>query len=134
MKSLTDPFTPEEMAAIRQRARNDEPGIAGFWAWATRFLARLPFAEDAAAAWFAVADPATPARVRFILGAALANLILPLDAVPDLVPGLGFTDDAAVLAAAILSVRESILPAHRIAAHRALAALRGEAAAAPFRR
>ena len=38
--------------------------------------------------------------------AALAYLVAPFDAVPDLVPGAGLLDDAAVLAAAVAAVRK----------------------------
>jgi uncharacterized membrane protein YkvA (DUF1232 family) len=39
--------------------------------------------------------------------------VLPLDAIPDVLPVIGFTDDAAVLATAIRLVAGSITPAHR---------------------
>jgi uncharacterized membrane protein YkvA (DUF1232 family) len=40
--------------------------------------------------------------------------------VPDMLPLIGFTDDAAVLATAIKLVASNITPAHRAAARRAL--------------
>ncbi|HJQ56733.1 MAG TPA: YkvA family protein [Vineibacter sp.] len=79
---------------------------------------RIPFAEDAVAAWLCTRDPATPSRVRFTLLAALAYFILPFDAVPDIVAGLGFTDDAAVLLAALKVVGGHITEAHRARARR----------------
>ncbi|HUN13022.1 MAG TPA: YkvA family protein, partial [Rhabdaerophilum sp.] len=86
-----------------------------------RKLARqLPFAEDVLAAYHCVRDPATSFRVRFTLLAALAYFVMPIDAVPDFMPVLGFTDDAAVIAAAIASVRGAILPEHRERARRSL--------------
>lgn len=53
----------------------------------------------------------------------MAYFILPFDFVPDMLPVLGFTDDAAVLATAIRMVASHILPEHREAARAAL--LRG---------
>jgi uncharacterized membrane protein YkvA (DUF1232 family) len=47
--------------------------------------------------------------------------VLPFDAIPDVLPVIGFTDDAAVLATAIRLVAGSITPAHRAAARAALA-------------
>ena len=45
---------------------------------------------------------------------------------PDLLPALGFTDDAAVLAATLQLVAAYVLPEHREAARRALENLEGQ--------
>ena len=58
---------------------------------------------------------------------ALAYFVLPADAVPDVLPLVGYTDDAAVLAAAIKFVTSHITPDHREAARRTLARMRDEA-------
>ena len=63
----------------------------------------------------------TPHAVRAILLAALAYFILPFDIIPDFIAGLGYTDDATILLAAIGMVRAHITPVHREAARRALA-------------
>ncbi len=49
-------------------------------------------------------DPETPLWVKGMCAAALGYLILPTDAVTDLVPVLGYSDDLAVLAAAIAAI------------------------------
>ena len=54
-----------------------------------------------------------------VLLAALAYFVLPFDFIPDMLPMLGFTDDAAVLAAAIKMVAAHITSEHREAARRA---------------
>jgi uncharacterized membrane protein YkvA (DUF1232 family) len=64
--------------------------------------------------------------VRAVLIGALAYFVLPFDAIPDFVAGIGFTDDATVLLAAIALVRSHITADHREAARRILA---GEAPA-----
>ena len=58
-------------------------------------------ALEAAKAWHVAQDPATPAQVKGLLYGALAYLALPIDAVPDVVPLVGFTDDLAALGAAL---------------------------------
>ncbi len=93
---------------------------AGFWDKLRRTLGRIPFAEDAVAAYFCATDPTTPFRVKAILMGALAYFILPTDMIPDFIAGLGFTDDAAVLAAAIRSVLPHVKPRHRDRARAAL--------------
>ena len=50
--------------------------------------------------------PAISRRTRLLGIGALLYLIAPLDAVADWIPGLGYLDDAAVLAAFVASVRE----------------------------
>jgi uncharacterized membrane protein YkvA (DUF1232 family) len=52
---------------------------------------------------------------------ALAYFILPTDAIPDILALVGFTDDMAVLAAAIAAVGANVTPAHRQAAKTTLA-------------
>lgn len=53
-----------------------------------------------------VTHPALSRRTRVLGIGALLYLIAPLDAAPDWIPGLGLLDDAAVLTAFVLSVRE----------------------------
>ena len=66
-------------------------------------------------------DRATPRHVQAALIGALAYFVLPFDFIPDMLPVLGYTDDAAVLATAIKLVASHIRPEHRDAAKRALA-------------
>jgi uncharacterized membrane protein YkvA (DUF1232 family) len=80
----------------------------------------VPFAEDAVAIYYCALDRATPIHVRGAIMAALAYFILPVDTLPDFMPVLGFTDDAAVLAATLKLVAVHVRDEHRRAARRAL--------------
>lgn len=91
------------------------------WPKLKRALARVPFAEDLLAAYYCAFDRDTPRHVQAALIAALAYFVVPLDAIPDLMPALGFADDAAVLATAIRMVASHVTERHRTAAKRALA-------------
>lgn len=91
-----------------------------FWKKLVRVVARITFAEDLVAAFYCAVDAATPTYVRATLLGALAYFVLPIDAVPDVIVVLGFTDDAAVLAAAITAVGRHIRPEHREAARKRL--------------
>lgn len=106
---------PKEAAEKEARVR------ARFWPTVKKALKVIPFIDEVVAAYYAMLDPATPARPRLILIAALAYFVSPLDFVPDIIFGLGFLDDASVLAAAFAAVRGSIKEEHREAARRALA-------------
>jgi uncharacterized membrane protein YkvA (DUF1232 family) len=107
------PFTKAEMDAIRAATRDGGPLRDDFWAKLKRAGRRLPFVEDLLAAYFCATDPVTPKRVKLVLAGALAYFILPADAVPDLLPLLGFADDAAMLAAALAQVADAITDSHR---------------------
>jgi len=91
-----------------------------FWLKLKRVVAKLPFAEDLLAAYYCAFDKETPRHVQAALLGAIAYFILPFDFIPDMLPVLGFTDDAAVLATAIRLVANHITPEHRDAARAAL--------------
>ena len=85
-----------------------------------RVAGRIPFADDLASSYYCAVDPETPMKVKMVLFAALGYFVLPVDAIPDVVTGLGFTDDATVLATALGIVGAHINDSHRIAARRLL--------------
>ena len=105
----------------RQAARDEARVRRGFWSKVKRVAARLPFAEDLLSAYYCAFDRATPIQVKAALLGALAYFVLPFDFVPDVLPVLGFADDAAVLATALRLVASHIRPEHREAARQALA-------------
>ena len=85
----------------------------GLWTKMRRAIGSIDFAREAVAAWYCARDPAPPARVKAILIGALAYFILPTDVIPDVLIGLGFTDDAAVFWAAWQAVSSHITEDHR---------------------
>src|SRR5881227_344790 len=91
-----------------------------FWIKFKQVVAKLPFAEDLLAAYYCAFDKQTPRHVQASLLGAIAYFILPFDFIPDVMPVLGFTDDAAVLATAIRMVASHITSEHREAARAAL--------------
>jgi uncharacterized membrane protein YkvA (DUF1232 family) len=91
-----------------------------FWIKLKRVASKLPFIEDLLAAYYCAFDRETPRHVQAALLGAIAYFILPFDFVPDMLPVLGFTDDAAVLATAIRLVAAHITNDHREAARAAL--------------
>ena len=58
--------------------------------------------------WFALQDPATPAWAWAVIIGALGYFISPIDAVPDLIPGVGYVDDAGVIASALAALATNI--------------------------
>ncbi|MFQ5985710.1 MAG: YkvA family protein [Alphaproteobacteria bacterium] len=111
-KDLSD-FDPAKLEA-------DEAFVTErFWDKVRATLGKVPFMEDALAAFYCATDAKTPLFVKAILFGALAYFITPMDVIPDFIAGLGFTDDAAVLAAAIAALRSHMRP-HHFAAARAI--------------
>jgi uncharacterized membrane protein YkvA (DUF1232 family) len=106
-----------------QRMEEERQVREAFWPKIARFAVNLPFAEQALAAWYCAFDRQTPASVRYTLMGALAYFVLPTDIVPDLLPLIGFADDASVLSAALVAVGANINETHRAAAREALARL-----------
>ena len=100
--------------------KNETYVRARFWLKLRRFIGRIPFTEELAAAYYCALDPATPVRVKAVLLAALAYFVLPTDLLPDFIAGLGFTDDATVLATAIGIVGGHIKDRHRTKARSTL--------------
>jgi uncharacterized membrane protein YkvA (DUF1232 family) len=100
-----------------QAGRRDEPTLQRrFWNTLGRYASGIPFAEDLLAAYYCAFDRETPHSVRAVLIGTLTYFVLPADAIPDILPVLGFTDDAAVLAGTIKYVTGHIKPVHRQAA------------------
>jgi uncharacterized membrane protein YkvA (DUF1232 family) len=113
-------------------AKDSESVRKRFWTKFKRVVTQLPFAEDLLAAYYCAFDKETPRHVQAALLGAIAYFVLPFDFIPDMMPVLGFTDDAAVLATAIRLVANHITPEHRDAARAALKrAVAPESAAKP---
>lgn len=106
-------FSAAEMKAMRRAARDESGVLTDFWSKIKRLGRNLPFAEDIVAAAYCASDPATPARVRFMILGGLAYFVLPFDGIPDFLPLVGFTDDAAVIGAVIAAVRMHMRAEHK---------------------
>ncbi|MEE9375177.1 MAG: YkvA family protein [Rhizobiaceae bacterium] len=91
-----------------------------FWPKFKKFAAQLPLAEDFAAAYYCATDKSTPLKVRGTLLAALAYFIMPIDLVPDILALVGFTDDIAVLTAALALVQNHVTDEHHEKARAAI--------------
>lgn len=123
---VVDPRQPLPVdRALVHLAENEAKVKRGFWDKVRRNLDRVPFLQEAIAAYYCARDPKTPLQVKAVLLAALAYFILPADLVPDIVAWFGFGDDAAVLFAAIQTVSPHIKDVHRNKARTRIAELSG---------
>jgi uncharacterized membrane protein YkvA (DUF1232 family) len=115
----------EEPRSARQQARDEATVRRGFWSKLKAVAASLPFVDQLLSAYYCAFDRDTPLHVKAALMGALAYFVLPIDIMPDVMPLLGYTDDAAVLATAVRMVAGHIKPEHRAAADAAIARLTG---------
>ncbi len=76
-------------------------------------IGKIPFSDDVTASFYCAMDGKSPAFVKAVLFGALAYFIMPADVIPDFIAGLGFTDDASVLIAAMATVKRHINEEHR---------------------
>ena len=81
----------------------NEYSDASFWEKITRFAKKAgrEVVEKALWLFFAAQRPETPAWAKAVIYSALAYFISPVDAVPDITPLVGYSDDLGMLAAAI---------------------------------
>lgn len=99
-----------------------------FWRKLGRFgrKAGRELVERALVLYYCLKDADTPAWARGVIVGALGYFVLPVDAIPDVMPFTGFADDFSVLAAALVSVAHHVKPEHRHRARRSLTRWFGE--------
>lgn len=113
VKGQGDVYLPKSIRRNERTARGLLPKLS-------RMAGKLPFADDLAAAYFCARDPLTPTKAKAVLFAAAAYFVMPVDLIPDVVVGIGFTDDATVLATALSVVGMHVKERHRAMARRVL--------------
>jgi uncharacterized membrane protein YkvA (DUF1232 family) len=93
----------------------------GFWDKIRQFGAKLPFLTEVIAMYYCAIDSKTPLAAKAIALGALVYFISPVDAIPDLIVLLGFTDDAGVIAAAVAAIGANITEEHMTKARQFIA-------------
>ncbi len=69
--------------------------------------------EKALVLYYSAKDEATPKWAKSVIFGALGYFVFPLDAIPDVIPVAGYTDDLSVLAAALATVIVYIKDEHK---------------------
>jgi uncharacterized membrane protein YkvA (DUF1232 family) len=114
------PIDPSRALVPHVQKVNETRVRRGFWPKIRKTAARIPFSREVVAAYYCARDPQTPVAAKGMLLGALAYFVLPTDAVPDILAGIGFTDDAAVIAAVLGLLGANLKDRHRDAAREAL--------------
>ena len=113
-KSALAPYLATNKERQEQHVRRN------FWAKLKQAGRKVPFAEEAVAAFYCATDNRTPASARAVLFAALAYFIAPIDFVPDILAVIGFGDDMAVLMSVYAILKTNITDEHRAKAQQVL--------------
>jgi uncharacterized membrane protein YkvA (DUF1232 family) len=87
--------------------------------------------EKALFLYYAAQDEKTPKWAKRVIYAALGYFIFPLDAIPDLAPLVGYTDDLSVMVAALATVAFYVTPAVKARAREKLDDWFGPASSPP---
>ena len=119
-----DPLDPAHALVPHVMRLNEQRVARGFWPKMQRVAALVPFASEALAVWYCARDEETPVAAKGMMLAALAYFVMPVDAIPDFIAGIGYTDDAAVFMAMLALVGKNLKPRHRAQARAAVERLR----------
>ena len=86
-----------------------------FWETVKKYAVTIgrEVVEQALSMFYALQDPDTPTWAKSIMIGALVYLVSPLDAIPDVIPVVGLTDDIAVITGAIATVFTHIKTEHK---------------------
>ncbi len=109
---------PTEEKEVLQMLEDDKFSSAysddSFWEKAKTYakVAGKGVMEPALKMYYATLDSGTPVWAKGVIIGALGYFISPVDAVPDILPVVGYTDDLGVLAAAVGAVAAHIKDEH----------------------
>jgi uncharacterized membrane protein YkvA (DUF1232 family) len=120
------PLDPSRALVPSVMRLNERKVARGLMPKLRRVAAKVPFASEALAVWYCARDAETPTTAKGMMLAALAYFVLPTDAIPDILPAIGYTDDAAVFMAMLAIVGRHLKPRHREAARIEIERLRTE--------
>jgi uncharacterized membrane protein YkvA (DUF1232 family) len=83
-----------------------------FWQKLQKFgkAAGIQVAYSALLLFYLMKEPTVPLKAKVTIAAALGYFILPTDAIPDLLPIVGFSDDLGVLIFALSQISGNITP------------------------
>jgi uncharacterized membrane protein YkvA (DUF1232 family) len=114
------PLDPSRALTPHAIKVNEATVATGFWPKFRKAASKVPFAADVLQLYYAARDPETPTASKGMMLAALAYFVVPTDALPDFIAGIGFTDDAAVIGAVVALLGRTLKPRHKLAAQQFL--------------
>ncbi len=89
-----------------------------FWPKLKRVIAKVPGLADVLALYYYLNSERAPLRHKMSIVATLAYFILPIDAIPDFLGPLGYTDDIAVALGLISFIGSEVMYPYRMYARK----------------
>ena len=130
--STHDEIKAEEIENLDIEKYRDKYSEEGLWEKIRKNIAKIgvKVIYQALLLFYVAQSPNCPAKVKAGIIGALGYLISPLDLVPDIMMGIGYTDDAAMIAAALAIAQVYITDEIRAQARAKIADLLGDDALA----
>ena len=108
-KTEKEPYPlPHRYIDEASRSGSEEKVREGFAQKLHRIATDNPVVNLAREAYRCMTDPRLPTKYKMIVIGGLLYFLAPIDAVPDVIPGIGFVDDLVVLSAIVASVHKII--------------------------
>jgi uncharacterized membrane protein YkvA (DUF1232 family) len=113
-----DGFNPDDfdINELNKWASANDYDEASFLQKLKKFAGKIPFSRDLVALYYASKDPNVPIASKALILGGLAYFVSPIDAIPDVVVGLGYVDDATAVALILSILGSSITNQHKAAA------------------
>lgn len=96
--TVTEALT--DLARSTTEEERQETVATDFLPKAIKFASGLPFVRDLVAGYYCMMDGNTPSGIKAAIVLPLVYFVCPVDAVPDFIPALGFSDDVVAWTAA----------------------------------
>ncbi len=110
MSNQDNPKIPKDTSAYQKNYNESE-----FWETVKKYAKKMggEALYNALLLYYVMQDPNTPTQQKLLIAGTLGYLILPIDLIPDFIPGLGLTDDISMIVAAVKMVAANISPQHQ---------------------
>lgn len=113
-------FNPKDNQHQADSSKNEKYVKKGFWQKAKANVAKVPFVLDTVGMYYCLIDQKTPLWAKGVVAGALAYFISPVDAIPDVLVGIGYTDDAAIITGALTALGSNVTDEHKTQASQSM--------------
>ncbi len=126
--STHDNINVEEIENLDFKKYEDKYSESGLWDKIRKNIAKIgvKVIYQALLLYYVAQSPNCPAKIKAGIIGALGYLISPIDLIPDIMPGIGYADDAAAIATAVALAQIYITDEIKAQAKAKLADLLGE--------
>ena len=126
--STHDDINVEEIENLEFEKYEDKYSESGLWDKIRKNIAKIggKVIYQALLLYYVAQSPNCPSKIKAGIIGALGYLISPIDLIPDIMPGIGYADDAAAIATAVALAQIYITDEIKAQAKAKIADLLGE--------